>query len=317
MSRSGAGPSSVRCVMAPRGRPPHAGRRTTGLRGAQQRTSRCRCRSVPARLRAAGLPGDRPGLPARPRVLGAGSRSCRPAKLLFGGCARRARRAPASASSGATPRASRRCSAAAPSGPRSASARCWRADARHVETLMTFGEMLRGLGRAREAADLHRAAADLRPGDMRPLFALAADWSADGNLEEARARARADHRRQPARVAARAARAPRPAHRRPALGRGAARARADRGGAARTARSARASGASGSASATSRRARRRRAAQLREAEKEYRAILKRRTRRSSRRASRSARRWSRRELLLDLVAPHFLRRTEHRRWESA
>src|SRR5436190_5896806 len=60
------------------------------------------------------------------------------------------------------------------------------ADPRHVETLMSYGEMLRGLNRARDAADLHRRAAEIRPGDMRPLFALAADWSALGELDEAR-----------------------------------------------------------------------------------------------------------------------------------
>lgn len=55
----------------------------------------------------------------------------------------------------------------------------------HFEGLMTYGDMLRDQGRGRESSDLHRRAMQARPQDMRPLFALAADGRATANVEEA------------------------------------------------------------------------------------------------------------------------------------
>jgi lipopolysaccharide biosynthesis regulator YciM len=60
-------------------------------------------------------------------------------------------------------------------------------DSRHFNTLVHLGEVLRHQGRHAEAIEVHRKAHHLKPESTRPLYALAEDHEAKGDLDRARA----------------------------------------------------------------------------------------------------------------------------------
>ncbi len=59
-------------------------------------------------------------------------------------------------------------------------------DPSHFNALLKMGEVLCALGRYGEGIDFHLRARALRPEDTRPLYALAADYEAQGSLHEAK-----------------------------------------------------------------------------------------------------------------------------------
>lgn len=60
-------------------------------------------------------------------------------------------------------------------------------DSRHFNTLLKLGEILRAQGKHEEAIELHRKAQNLKPDSTRPLYALAEDHEAAGDMDHARA----------------------------------------------------------------------------------------------------------------------------------
>jgi lipopolysaccharide biosynthesis regulator YciM len=59
-------------------------------------------------------------------------------------------------------------------------------DSRHFNTLIKLGEVLRGQGKWADAIEYHRKAQGIKPGDVRPLYALVEDHEAQGDLAKAR-----------------------------------------------------------------------------------------------------------------------------------
>jgi lipopolysaccharide biosynthesis regulator YciM len=59
-------------------------------------------------------------------------------------------------------------------------------DPAHFNALLKLGEVLCAMGRYAEGIEYHRRAQNLRPDDTRPLYALAADYEAQGDLDKAR-----------------------------------------------------------------------------------------------------------------------------------
>jgi lipopolysaccharide biosynthesis regulator YciM len=60
-------------------------------------------------------------------------------------------------------------------------------DSRHFNTLIKLGEVQRDQGRYADAIEVHRKAHHLKPDDTRPLYALAEDHEAKGDMDRARA----------------------------------------------------------------------------------------------------------------------------------
>jgi len=60
-------------------------------------------------------------------------------------------------------------------------------DSRHFNTLLKLGEVLRAQGKHEEAIEFHRKAQNLKPDSTRPLYALAEDHEAAGDMDRARA----------------------------------------------------------------------------------------------------------------------------------
>jgi len=60
-------------------------------------------------------------------------------------------------------------------------------DSRHFNTLIKLGEVQRDQGRYADAIEVHRKAHHLKPDDTRPLYALADDHEAKGDMDRARA----------------------------------------------------------------------------------------------------------------------------------
>ena len=233
---------------------------------------------VPRRLVAAGVQGRRPGLRARLRHdLGAGA-WCAPASSPTAAGARRARRARASGSSGATRRGSRPCSAASHPGrgalPRRARER---ARSRRDPDDLRRDAARRSAGRARR-----RSSTGAPPSCDPATCGRCSRWPPTGrptatSIRRAR-RSQHGDRGQPEGARARARRELRDlllAARRwdEARARSTSRSRARRDQGAAAGRRARAADRSRDP-LRARRARRRARGELREAEKEYRAILK-------------------------------------------
>lgn len=59
-------------------------------------------------------------------------------------------------------------------------------DPNHFNALLKSGEVLVTLGRYAEAIERHQRARQLRPEDVRPLYALAADYAAQGDVDKAK-----------------------------------------------------------------------------------------------------------------------------------
>ena len=57
----------------------------------------------------------------------------------------------------------------------------------HFNALLKAGEVLLSMGRYSEAIDYHQKAREARPEDTRPLYSLAADYAAQGDLDKAKA----------------------------------------------------------------------------------------------------------------------------------
>jgi len=60
------------------------------------------------------------------------------------------------------------------------------ADPTHFNALLKLGEVLCAMGRCDEAIEYHRRAQGMRSDDTRPLYALASDYDAQGDLEKAK-----------------------------------------------------------------------------------------------------------------------------------
>jgi lipopolysaccharide biosynthesis regulator YciM len=60
-------------------------------------------------------------------------------------------------------------------------------DPAHFNALLKAGEVLVSLGKYGEGTDLHQKARQLRPADTRPLYALASDYEAQGDVDKAKA----------------------------------------------------------------------------------------------------------------------------------